>query len=73
MGGQAMAGKQGGLQVLIKRVSPNVQWTQCMIHREALASKQQSPELNDIMTHAIATVNFIKTQTCQSPYFFGTV
>ncbi|KAE8298778.1 Zinc finger BED domain-containing protein 5 Transposon-derived Buster1 transposase-like protein [Larimichthys crocea] len=34
-GAQAMAGRRGGLQALIKRVSPNVQWTHCMIHREA--------------------------------------
>ena len=31
-GAQAMAGKRGGLQALIKRVSPNVQWTHCIIH-----------------------------------------
>ncbi|QQP51251.1 Transposase, partial [Caligus rogercresseyi] len=30
-GAQAMAGKQGGLQALIKRVSLNAQWTHCMI------------------------------------------
>lgn len=58
---QVMAGKWGGLQGLIKRVSPNVQWMHCMIHHEALAFKQVSPELNDVMTNVIATVNYIKT------------
>ncbi|TKS64936.1 Zinc finger BED domain-containing protein 5 [Collichthys lucidus] len=52
---QAMAGRRGGLQALIKRVSPNVQWTHCMIHREALASKQLSPDLHDVMTDVITT------------------
>ncbi|XP_030298054.1 zinc finger BED domain-containing protein 5-like [Sparus aurata] len=68
-GAQAMAGKRGGLQALIKRVSPNVQWTHCMIQREALASKQLSPELNDVMTDVIATVNYIKTRPVKSRIF----
>ena len=68
-GAQAMAGKRGGLQALIKRVSPNVQWTHCMIHREALASKQLGPELNDVMSDIIATVNYIKTRPVKSQIF----
>ncbi|XP_040896345.1 zinc finger BED domain-containing protein 5 [Toxotes jaculatrix] len=68
-GTQAMAGKRGGLQALIKRVSPSVQWTHCMIHREALASKQLSPELNDVMTDIIATVNYIKTRPVKARIF----
>ncbi|XP_062336324.1 zinc finger BED domain-containing protein 5-like [Osmerus eperlanus] len=68
-GAQAMAGKRGGLQALIKRVNPNVQWTHCMIHREALASKQLSPELNDVMTDVIATVNYIKTRPVKARIF----
>ncbi|QQP40116.1 Uncharacterized protein FKW44_014055 [Caligus rogercresseyi] len=38
---------------------PNAQWTHCMIHSEALASKQLSPKLNDVMTHVISTENYI--------------
>lgn len=40
-----------------------------MIHREALASKQPSPELNDVMTDIIATVNYIKTRPVKSRIF----
>ncbi len=47
-GAQTTAGKRKGLQALIKRVSPNTQWTHCVIHREALASRQISPELNKV-------------------------
>lgn len=68
-GAQAMAGKRRGLQALIKRVSPNVQWTHCMIHRKALASKQLSPKLNDVMTDVIATVNYIKTRPVKARIF----
>lgn len=68
-GAQAMAGKRGGLQALIKRVSPNVQWTHCMIHRKVLACKQLSPELNNVMTDVIATVNYIKTRPVKAWIF----
>jgi hypothetical protein len=68
-GAQAMAGKRSGLQALIKGASPNVQWTHCMIHREALASKQLSPELNAVMTDVIATVNYIKTRPVKARLF----
>ncbi|TKS65233.1 Zinc finger BED domain-containing protein 5 [Collichthys lucidus] len=68
-GAQAMAGRRGGLQALIKRVSPNVQWTHCMIHREALASKQLSPDLHDVMTDVITTVNYIKTRPVKARIF----
>lgn len=68
-GAQAMAGKRGGLQALIKRVSPNAQWTHCMIHRKALASKQLSPELNEVMNDVIAAVNYIKTRPVKARIF----
>ncbi|XP_024145995.1 zinc finger BED domain-containing protein 5 [Oryzias melastigma] len=68
-GAQAMAGRKGGLQALIKRVTPNVQWTHCMIHREALVSKQLSPDLHDVMTDVITTVNYIKTRPVKARIF----
>uniref|UniRef100_A0A3B5A4G3 Uncharacterized protein n=1 Tax=Stegastes partitus TaxID=144197 RepID=A0A3B5A4G3_9TELE len=68
-GAQAMAGKHGGLQALIKHVSPDVQWMHCMIHCKALASKQLSPELNNVMTTVIATVNYIKTLPVKAHIF----
>uniref|UniRef100_A0A3Q4HQ00 Zinc finger BED domain-containing protein 5-like n=1 Tax=Neolamprologus brichardi TaxID=32507 RepID=A0A3Q4HQ00_NEOBR len=64
-----MAGKRGGLQALIKRVSPNVQWTHCMIHREALGSKQLSADLSNVMTDVVTTVNYIKTRPVKSRIF----
>lgn len=36
----------GGLQALIRRKAPYVMWTNCMIHRLALASKSMSSDLN---------------------------
>lgn len=32
-----------GLQGLIRKASPNAKWTHCVIHRQAVASRQHSP------------------------------
>ncbi|XP_067129334.1 SCAN domain-containing protein 3-like, partial [Centruroides vittatus] len=45
-GARAQSGRYGGLQALIKTKAPNGKWTHCVIHREALATKNISPELN---------------------------
>ncbi|KAM3838159.1 zinc finger BED domain-containing protein 5-like [Diretmus argenteus] len=68
-GAQTMAGGKKGLQALIKRVSPNAQWTHCVIHREALAARQMSHELNEVLTDAISVVNFIKTRPLKARLF----
>jgi len=68
-GAQTMSGKRRGLQALIKRVSPNAQWTHCVIHREALASRQLSPELNKVLTEVVSVVHFIKTRPLKARLF----
>ncbi|GFX92014.1 SCAN domain-containing protein 3 [Trichonephila clavipes] len=35
-------------------------WTHCMIHKEALASKEMSPGLNIVLTTVVTVVNCIK-------------
>ncbi|KAI4804158.1 hypothetical protein KUCAC02_025795 [Chaenocephalus aceratus] len=64
-----MAGKINGLQALIKRVAPDAQWTHCVIHREALASRQLSPDLNEIFNEVVSVVNFIKTRPLKACLF----
>lgn len=68
-GAQIMAGKRKGLQALIKRVAPEAQWTHCIIHREALASRQLSPSLNEVLTDVVSVVNFIKTRPLKARLF----
>lgn len=68
-GVRAMAGQYNGLQGLVKAVSPNIKWTHCIIHREALASKNLSPSLNEILQTVVKTVNLIKAQPLQSRLF----
>ncbi|KAL4083746.1 hypothetical protein QTP88_029062 [Uroleucon formosanum] len=68
-GARAMAGQYNGLQGLVKAVAPNIKWTHCIIHREALASKDLSPSLNEILQTVVKTVNLIKAQPLQSRLF----
>lgn len=55
-----MSGYKTGLQALIKRKTPDVLWTHCMLHRAALVSKNMSEELNYIFTKVTKVVNYIK-------------
>lgn len=61
-GAQTMAGKRKELRALIKKASPHAEWTHCIIHREALASRQLYPELSEVMTDIIGIGNFITTR-----------
>ncbi|XP_035223584.1 zinc finger BED domain-containing protein 5-like [Stegodyphus dumicola] len=44
-GARSMFGRFQSIQALVKQKSPQCVWTHCMIHREALASKEMSPGL----------------------------
>ncbi|XP_040297427.1 zinc finger BED domain-containing protein 5-like [Bufo bufo] len=68
-GAQTMAGMRKGLRTLIKKVSPNAEWTHCILHREALASRHLSSELNEVMTDIIGVVNLIKTRPLKTRVF----
>ena len=50
---------KAGLQALVKKKTLDVLWTQCMLHRAALVSKNISEELNNIFTK----VNKVKNYT----------
>lgn len=68
-GAQTMAGMRKGLRALIKKASPNAEWTHCVIHREALASRHLSSELSEVMTDIVGVVNFIKTRPLKTRVF----
>ena len=48
--------------MLILFLLTDAQWTHCVIHREALASKQLSPDLNEILNEILRVLIFIKTR-----------
>ena len=64
-----MSGHHEGLQALIKREAPDVIWTHCIIHREALASKELRVELNEVLQFVIESVNYIKTRPVKARFF----
>ncbi|XP_022180962.1 zinc finger BED domain-containing protein 5-like [Myzus persicae] len=68
-GARAMAGQYNWLQGLVKAVAPNIKWTHCIIHREALASKDLSLSLNEFLQTVVKTVNLIKAEPLQSRLF----
>ena len=52
-GAKTMSGNHQGLQALIKREVPEAILTHCIIHREELASKELSIELNEVLQFVI--------------------
>jgi hypothetical protein len=61
-GAAAMVGRQNGLTARLKTTNCSIKWAQCIIHREALASKQLNEDLNYVLEIAVKTVNLIKSR-----------
>ena len=65
----SITGTIKGFVTLAKEKNPNVKWTHCIIHREALASKRMSPQLHDVLNCSIKVINFIKSRPRNSRLF----
>ena len=61
----AMNGRLFGLIFRIKEVAPESESTHCIIHREMLASRKMSPELNSVLTD-VKVINYIKAHALNS-------
>ncbi|XP_072384355.1 zinc finger BED domain-containing protein 5-like [Diabrotica undecimpunctata] len=68
-GAKSMAGHKAGLQARVKAVAPEVTWTHCCIHREALVAKTLPEPLHKILNEVVQIVNYIKTRPLQSRLF----
>lgn len=68
-GAKSMAGHKTGLQARVKAVAPEVKWTHCCIHREALLAKTLPEPLQKILNEVVEIVNYIKTRPLQSRLF----
>lgn len=65
----AMLGKKKGLKARVLQVAPHVNFTHCIIHREALASKALDPELKSVLDTAIKMVKYIKSRPLNTALF----
>ncbi|GFX45676.1 SCAN domain-containing protein 3 [Trichonephila clavipes] len=70
-GARTMSGRFKSIQALVKQKSPLCIWTHCMIHREALASKEISLGLNIVLMIVVTVVNYIKMRPLKSRIFSG--
>lgn len=68
-GAKSMAGNKAGLQTRIKAVAPEVKWTHCCIHREALVAKRLPELLQKILNEVVQIINYIKARPLQSRLF----
>ncbi|VVC24878.1 Ribonuclease H-like domain [Cinara cedri] len=68
-GAAAMTGKHVGLIKLVKDIVPSLKWTHCIIHREALASKQMPKILTDVLAQIVKIINYIKSNALNSRLF----
>uniref|UniRef100_A0A3P9JYF1 Uncharacterized protein n=1 Tax=Oryzias latipes TaxID=8090 RepID=A0A3P9JYF1_ORYLA len=65
----SMTGSAKGLIARIKKKNPDIKWTHCVIHREALASKKMSPVLHNVLNDSIKVINFIKSRPLNARLF----
>jgi len=57
-----MMGRNNGFRVILQRKFPHIHIKHCIIHREALASKELSSVFNEVMQVVIKVVNFVKSR-----------
>jgi hypothetical protein len=64
-----MTDHKSGFISKIQKLNPNIKAVHCIIHRQALASKKLSPDLNKVMEITFKTLNFIKVRALNSRLF----
>lgn len=68
-GARAVYGNLTGFVARIKKVTPQCQATHCIMHREALASKNMSGSLSKVLQDAVKVINVIKGSALNSRLF----
>ena len=68
-GAASMTGRRSGVVKLIKDVAPEVTWNYCFLHREALAAKDMSLGLSEVMDIAVKTINNLRKSALNSRLF----
>jgi len=54
----------------VKKYNKNILSEHCFLHREALVAKTIGPQLKNVLDDAVKIVNFIKTRSLKSRFFF---
>jgi hypothetical protein len=65
----ALTGHKKGFQAEAQQIGPHVNFIHCIIHREALASRDLEPKLHSVLQEAVKVVNFLKTRPLNSLLF----
>ena len=68
-GAASMSGCSKGFITHAKRMHPNIEWTHCLIHREALVAKFINHSLEKVLKDAIAIINYIKSSALRTRLF----
>ena len=64
-----MTGRLSGFTTQVKEVTSEYESMHCVIHREMLASRKMSPELNSVWQDVIKIINHIKVHALNSRLF----
>ena len=65
----AMTGQLSGFTTLVKEAVSECESMHCVIHREMLAGRKMSPELNNVLQDVIKIINHIKVHALNSRLF----
>ena len=68
-GAASMTGIHRGVVKQILERAREAKWTHFFLHRQNLATRQMSPDLHDVLSGAVKTVNFIKKNALHSQCF----
>ncbi|XP_040312981.1 SCAN domain-containing protein 3 isoform X3 [Herpailurus yagouaroundi] len=68
-GAALMTGRRSEVVAQIKELAPECKITHCFIHREGLAMKKISAELNSVLTDTVKIVNYVKSNALNSRLF----
>jgi len=68
-GAAAMIGRHSGVVTQIKALAPECKSTHCFLHRESLATKKMSTELNSVLSEVVKIVNHVKANALNSRLF----
>ena len=64
-----MTGRLSGFTTRVKEVASECECTHCVTHREMLARRKMSPELNNVLQDVMKIINHIKVHALNSSLF----